>query len=75
MDSRSSIFVFALEVIVCIVAGIFLLLAPSMTYPAPKKKPEVDSETTPLLRVDHPDGGSHGGVDRRSPSIGYNSSV
>ena len=55
------------------VAGIFMMMVPSMSPTKSKKRPEVDSETTPLLRVEPPD--NDGGVDRRSPSIGYNSSV
>ena len=61
--------------IVFFVAGVFMLMAPKVTHPDSKKQPAVDSETSPLLRVDRPDGGNDAGVDRRSPSIGYNSSV
>ena len=75
---RSSIFVFVLEVLVFFVAGVFMMLSPETPsiHRDVEKRFEVEDETTPLLR-DAPsdDDANDGRNGRRSPSIGYNSSV
>ena len=72
---RSTVFVFALEVVVFIVAFIFMTLTPPPTVrPEAKKRYNVEDESTPLISVARRDDDDDND-ERRSPSIGYNSQV